>query len=91
MSVNTVATAPGVVSTRAIILPAGIPVNDITMMVGNAAKTGGTHGWYVLLDNEQRGWEHHHGIRWAQGGRGSGAALPSDQACRRRCGAGQAG
>ena len=55
MSVNTVATAPGVVSTRAIILPAGIPVNDI-MMVGNAAKTGGTHGWYVLLDNEQRGW-----------------------------------
>lgn len=44
-------TNSGTLYIRAIVLPAGIPINNITMMVGSTGKTGGTHGWYVLMDN----------------------------------------
>jgi hypothetical protein len=32
-------------------LPSGLLVSNITLCTGSAAKTGGTHGWYVLLDS----------------------------------------
>jgi len=38
----------------AIILPAGLPVNNLTMLVGNvAAAATPTHGWYALLDSSR--------------------------------------
>jgi hypothetical protein len=43
----------GLVYVSAIPLPAGMPVNNITLMVGSAAWTASTvtHGWYALLDS----------------------------------------
>lgn len=35
-------------------LPAGQLVSNITMYTNSAAKTGGTHGWYVLLDSNRK-------------------------------------
>jgi hypothetical protein len=34
-------------------LPAGLVVNNITMLTNTTAKTGGSHGWYVLLDSSR--------------------------------------
>jgi hypothetical protein len=41
----------GTLYVRAIGLPKGLTVNNITMYTNAAAKTGGSHGWYVLLDS----------------------------------------
>jgi parallel beta-helix repeat protein len=41
----------GLLYVQAITLPAGLLVSNITLCTGNAAKTGGTHGWYALLDS----------------------------------------
>ena len=41
----------GTVYASAISLPAGLPVNNLTLQVGNAAFTSVTHGWYALLDS----------------------------------------
>lgn len=32
-------------------LPAGLALTRMTMCTGNLAESGGTHGWYALLDN----------------------------------------
>jgi hypothetical protein len=50
-SVNFSGLASQQVYVSAIPLPAGLAVNNITMMVGSAAFTGVTHGWYALLDS----------------------------------------
>lgn len=34
-----------------IVIPAGTVVTGCTMFTSTTAKTGGTHGWYVLLDS----------------------------------------
>jgi hypothetical protein len=34
-----------------ITLPKGLLVSNLTMITGGTAKTGGTHGWYALLDS----------------------------------------
>jgi hypothetical protein len=34
----------------AICLPAGLTLSRMTMVTGNLAESGGTHGWYALLD-----------------------------------------
>jgi hypothetical protein len=41
----------GTLYATAIAMASGILVSNITMASGTAAKTGGTHGWYVLLDS----------------------------------------
>jgi hypothetical protein len=41
----------GTVSLTAIGLPTGLVINNITMFTNTTAKTGGSHGWYVLLDS----------------------------------------
>jgi hypothetical protein len=51
LSNNAIGTATGTLYVRIIPIVAGTPINNITWMVGSAAKTGGTHGWYVLLDS----------------------------------------
>lgn len=45
------ALAPGTLYVAALSIAAGVTVGNITMMTGTTAKTGGTHGWYVLLDS----------------------------------------
>jgi len=40
----------GTLVLAAIGLPAGLTVTNIIMCVGATAKTGGTHGWYAILD-----------------------------------------
>lgn len=42
-------TPSGTVSLRQMILPQGLTVSSMSMTTGTTAKTGGTHGWYVLL------------------------------------------
>jgi hypothetical protein len=34
-----------------IALPEGLPISGITMVTNTTAKSGGSHGWYVLLDS----------------------------------------
>lgn len=51
---NCSAMASGTVYQQLLIIPAGTPITNITMVVGTTAKTGGTHGWYALADNNQR-------------------------------------
>jgi hypothetical protein len=41
----------GQLNLTAIGLPAGLTVTNITMATGGQAKTGGTHGWYCILDS----------------------------------------
>lgn len=41
----------GTLQLVAIGIRAGTVVTNITMFTGTTAKTGGTHGWYVLADN----------------------------------------
>jgi hypothetical protein len=41
----------GTLYVRAIGLPKGLAVNNLTMYTNSSAKTGGSHGWYVLLDS----------------------------------------
>lgn len=43
--------SPGTVYARIIGLRAGTLVSDITFFTASNVKTGGTHGWYVLLDS----------------------------------------
>jgi len=40
----------GSVYMRMIVLPAGFTASAMTMTTRNSAKTGGTHGWYVITD-----------------------------------------
>jgi hypothetical protein len=49
-ALTSVGSASGTLVLTAIGLPAGVTVNSITMCVGGTAKTGGTHGWYCILD-----------------------------------------
>lgn len=48
-------TYPGLTSgtlyVRAIQIPAGVTVSNLTFMVGGTAEAGGSHGWYALLDS----------------------------------------
>ena len=41
----------GILYVTSLGMDAGTPVSSCTMFTNVAAKTGGTHGWYVLLDN----------------------------------------
>lgn len=41
----------GILYLTAIGIPAGVTVSNITFVVTGTAKTGGTHGWYVLADS----------------------------------------
>jgi hypothetical protein len=43
----------GTLYVTGIAIPAGVVVNNITFCTSTAAKTGGTHGWYVLLDSSR--------------------------------------
>jgi len=42
--------ASGTLMVRMISLSAGLPVTSATFVTNAAVKTGGTHGWYVLMD-----------------------------------------
>lgn len=44
----------GVLYLRAIGIQAGVLCTNLTFVTNTAAKTGGTHGWYVLLDNNYK-------------------------------------
>jgi hypothetical protein len=43
----------GTVYVTAIPLPKGLLISNLTMFTNIAAKTGGSHGWYVLLDSSR--------------------------------------
>lgn len=47
---STSALTAGTLLLTAIALPAGLTINAITMCTGANVKTGGTHGWYCILD-----------------------------------------
>ena len=47
------ANAGGTLYVRAIALPSGIAVNNITFIVDSTVQVTGTHGWYVLLDSSR--------------------------------------
>lgn len=44
----------GTLYARAIPLPAGQKVSNLTAVVGATAEAGGTHGWYALMDNTMK-------------------------------------
>jgi hypothetical protein len=45
--------ATGVLAVTAIGLPLGMVVSSCTFQTGATAKSGGTHGWYVLMDSNR--------------------------------------
>ena len=47
---NTQATSSGQGYFRQSAIPAGVTITNLAFRVGSVAKTGGTHGWYVLCD-----------------------------------------
>jgi len=48
---TTIGPTSGNLYLQAIYLPAGVSVGHISFITGGTAKTGGTHGWYVLADS----------------------------------------
>lgn len=47
---NTITLSSGIPRFTAICLPAGLTLSQMTTVTGNQAESGGTHGWYALLD-----------------------------------------
>lgn len=45
------AVTSGTLYLRAIPIPKGVTVSNLTFMTGSAAEAGGSHGWYCLLDS----------------------------------------
>jgi len=50
MCTSAIAPSPGVLNLRLMVLPQGYWAGAMTMYTGATAKTGGTHGWYVITD-----------------------------------------
>jgi len=44
----------GTLTVRAVSLPKGLVVSSATFVTNSAVKTGGSHGWYVLLDSARK-------------------------------------
>jgi hypothetical protein len=48
---TTIGPTSGTLYLQAIFIPAGLSIGHISFTTGTTAKTGGTHGWYLLTDS----------------------------------------
>ena len=49
IAATSIALTNGTIACNSIAIPAGTLVSNITLYTNTVAKTGGTHGWYVLM------------------------------------------